>query len=90
VVVGRNAGRGTPIYSVDPFLSREFPVAHERMKLNLRVEAFNVLNHANFVTFNGTYGNTNTVAPITLGSPSYGVTAQLPPRSLQFSGKVSF
>jgi hypothetical protein len=88
--VGRNTGRGTPMYSVDPFLSRDFPLVHERVKLNLRAEAFNVLNHANFVTFNGTYGNTNTVAPVTLGSPSFGVTAQLPPRSLQFSGKVSF
>ena len=50
----------------------------------------NALNHANFVTFNGTYGSTNSVAPPTLGSPSFGVTAQLPARSLQFSAKVSF
>jgi hypothetical protein len=89
-VVGRNTGRGTPVYYVDPFLSREFPLYHERIKLDLRAEAFNVLNHANFVTFVGTYGNTNTVAPVTLGTPSFGVTAQLPARSLQFSGKVSF
>jgi hypothetical protein len=90
VVVGRNTGRGTPVYDVDPFISRAFPIFHERLKLDLRVEAFNALNHANFVTFNGVYGNTNTVAPATLGAPSYGVTAQLPARSLQFSGKFTF
>ena len=88
VVVGRNTGRGTPIYQVDPFVSRAFPILHERIKLDLRAEAFNALNHANFVSFNGTYGNG--AAPATLGSPSYGVTAQLPARSLQFSAKVSF
>ena len=90
VVVGRNTARGTPVYEVAPFVSRAFPILHERVKLDVRAEAFNVLNHANFVSFNGTYGNTNTVAPATLGTPAYGATAQLPARSLQFSGKVSF
>jgi Carboxypeptidase regulatory-like domain len=93
-VVGRNTGRGTPVYYVDPFVSRSFPLYRDRVKLDLRAEAFNVLNHANFVTFIGTYGNTVITAtnpvPATLGTPSFGVTAQLPARSLQFSGKVSF
>jgi hypothetical protein len=88
VLVGRNTGRGTPVYSLDPFLSREFHL-YERLRLDLRAEAFNALNHANFVSFNGTFG-TGTTAPATLGTPNYGVTAQLPARSLQFSGKVSF
>lgn len=90
VVVGRNTGRGTPIYQVDPFVSRVFPLFHERVKLDVRAEAFNALNHANFVSFVGTYGNTNTVAPATLGTPNTGVNSQLPARSLQFSGKVTF
>ena len=90
VVVGRNTGRGTPIYDVAPFISRAFPLYKERVKLDLRAEAFNVLNHANFVGFNGTYGNTNTVAPATLGSPGIGVTNQLPARYLQFLGKITF
>lgn len=89
VVAGRNTGRGTPLYEISPFLSRDFSVLNERAKVQLRVEAFNVLNHANFVGFNGTYGN-GASAPATLGTPLAGVTAQLPPRSLQFSGKVSF
>jgi hypothetical protein len=90
VVVGRNTGRGTPIYDVAPFISRTFPIYKERVKLDLRAEAYNILNHANFVGFNGTYGNTNTVAPATLGAPLVGVTAQLPPRSFQFLGKIIF
>jgi hypothetical protein len=88
VVVGRNTGRGTPVYYVDPFVERDFRI-FERVHLDLRAEAFNVLNHANFVAFNGTYGNTVT-PPATLGTPSTGITAQLPARELQFTAKVSF
>ena len=88
-VVGRNTGRGTPIYSVDPFLARTFPIYGERVHLNLRAEAFNVLNHANFVGFNSTYGNSAT-APATLGAPLAGITNQLPARELQFSAKLIF
>jgi len=87
-IVGRNTGRGTPVYYVDPFVERDFAI-FERVHLDLRAEAFNVLNHPNFVTFNGVYG-TGTTAPATLGSPSTGITAQLPARELQFSAKVSF
>jgi hypothetical protein len=87
-VVSRNAGRGRNIYSVDPFVSRVFPVYHDAVQLDLRVEAFNVLNHANFVGFNGTYGNG--AAPAALGVPLPGVTNQLPARQMQFSARVSF
>jgi len=88
-IVGRNTGRGTPVYYVDPFIERSFPLGTESVHLDLRAEAFNVNNHANFVTFNGTYG-TKTAAPATLGTPNAGVTAQLPPRELQFSARISF
>ena len=89
VVVGRNTGRGTPLYSFDPFLARDFAV-FERVHLNLRAEAFNVANHANYVTFNSTYGNT-AAAPATLGQPSgTGITGQLPAREMQFEARVSF
>ena len=88
VIVGRNTGRGTPVYYVDPFIERTFPI-YEALHLDLRAEAFNVLNHPNFVSFNGTYG-TGTVAPITLGAPNPGVTAQLPARELQFSARITF
>jgi hypothetical protein len=87
-VVGRNTGRGRNIYSVDPFISRMFPLFHEAIQLDLRAEAFNALNHANFVGFNGTYGNGP--APASLGAPLAGVTSQLSPRQMQFSARVSF
>ncbi len=88
-VVGRDTGRGTPIYSVDPFVARDFHLT-ETVSFNLRAEAFNALNHANYVSFISTYGNTAT-APATLGAPAgTGLTAQLPARQLQFSAKVAF
>jgi len=89
VVVGRNAGRGRPIYDVAPFLDRQFALGLERVRLNLRAEAFNVLNHANFIGYSGTYGNGATPG-LGFGSPLVGITNQLPARSLQFSAKVSF
>ena len=87
-VVGRNTGRGTPIYSLDPFLARDFAV-FERVHINLRAEAFNVANHANYVAFLNTYGNG--AAPSTLGQPSgTGINSQLPAREMQFEARVSF
>jgi hypothetical protein len=88
-VSGRNAGRGNGQYSVDPFVSRAFPLGRERVVLDLRAEAFNVFNHANFVGYSGTYGNDNTPG-VGFGAPLPGVTSQLPARLMQFSAKVSF
>jgi hypothetical protein len=89
VVVGRNTGHGRPIYDVSPFLERPFSLGRERVRLLLRAEAFNVLNHANFVGFSGTYGNGYTPGP-GFGSPLTGITNQLQARSLQFSAKLAF
>jgi Carboxypeptidase regulatory-like domain len=89
VVVGRNIGRGRPIYDVSPFIERAFVLWKERARLNLRLEAFNVLNHANFVGYSGTYGNGAT-AGAGFGAPLAGITNQLPARSLQFSVAVAF
>jgi len=88
-VIGRNAGRGGPIYSLDPCLSRAFPLAHDAVQVEVRAEAFNVLNRANFVGYSGTYGN-GTVPGAGFGSPTYGITSQLPARFIQFSAQVSF
>jgi hypothetical protein len=89
VVVGRNTGRGQPIYDVSPFLERPFSLYHERVLLHLRAEAFNVFNHANFVGYSGTYGNGATPGA-GFGQPTVGITSQLPARSFQFSGRVTF
>ena len=89
VVIGRNAGRGTSIYDIAPFLERAFALGSERVKFVARAEAFNLVNHPNFVGFSGTYGNGAT-AGVGFGAPLTGITNQLPARSFQFSAKVSF
>jgi hypothetical protein len=87
--VVRNTGRGRAIYEVSPFIERPFALGTERVQLNLRAEAFNVFNHANFVGFSGTYGNGATPG-LGFGTPLVGITNQLPARSLQFSAKLTF
>ena len=52
---GRNAYRGPKYLQVDSALSRIFPL-RERLALDLRFEAFNVLNHPNFATPGSTAG----------------------------------
>jgi hypothetical protein len=89
VVVGRNTGRGRAIYEVSAFLERSFSFHSEGWRLVLRAEAFNVLNHANFVGYSGTWGNANTPGP-GFGQPLAGITNQLPARSMQFSVKLAF
>ncbi len=51
---GRNAFRGPGLYNVDVSLSRSFPLRYGRLRfmgedgrLTIRVDAFNLLNHAN-------------------------------------------
>jgi hypothetical protein len=88
-VVSRNAARGKGEYSVDPFVSRAFPLYQDRVVVDLRAEAFNVLNHANFVGYSGTYGNGNTPG-VGFGVPLPGVTSQFPARSMQFAARLSF
>ena len=87
-VVGRNAGRGTAIYDVEPFVGKSVALG-ERVRANLRAEAFNVLNHRNVVGFSGTYGNGATPGP-GFGAPLAGVTNQLLPREMQFSAQIEF
>jgi hypothetical protein len=89
VVIGRNAGRGMPIYEVSPAVERPFAFWAERVRVTPRVEAFNVFNHPNFVGYSGTYGNGVVPGP-GFGAPLPGITNQLPARSLQFSIRVSF
>lgn len=89
VILGRNAGHGKPIYEVSPFVERAFPFG-ERIRVNLRAEAFNLLNHANFVGYNSVFGNGNTPGSPAFGTPNVGIAAQLPPRSFQFTARVSF
>jgi len=87
-VIGRDTGRGTAIYSVDPFIGKRITLT-ERLHANLRAEAFNVLNHRNVVGFSGTWGNGATPGP-GFGAPLAGATNQLPAREMQFSAQIEF
>ena len=88
-VVGRNAGRGTAIYDLEPFVGKRIQLGSDRIVAELRAEAFNLLNHRNLVGFSGTYGNGAAPGP-GFGQPLAGVTNQLYPREMQFSLRLSF
>jgi hypothetical protein len=88
VVMGRNTGRGTAIYSVDPFIGKRIALT-EKVHATLRAEAFNALNHRNAVGFSGTWGNGATPGN-GFGMPLAGVTNQLPAREMQFSAQIEF
>jgi hypothetical protein len=45
--IGKNAFRSPPFFQLDAQISRMFPI-HESLSLDLRLEAFNVLNHPDF------------------------------------------
>lgn len=89
VVVGRNTGRGRAVYDLSPFLERTFKMGRETRLLEFRGEAFNVLNHANFVGYSGTYGNGAAPAP-GFGQPLSGITNQLPARAFQLEARFLF
>jgi hypothetical protein len=65
---GAYAFRGPKYLQIDSALSRSFAL-HERLRLNFRLEAFNVLNHPNFATpeSSGYIGQ-----PTSLASPTFG------------------
>jgi hypothetical protein len=77
---GRNAYRGIPSYQFDGQVSRIFPI-HDSINLDLRLEAFNVLNHPNF-------SNPSASNPT---SSSFGyITGSSAARVFQGAVKVSF
>jgi len=68
-------------------IERPFRV-NEHLRIEPRIEVFNILNHANFVGYSGTYGN-GALPGLGFGQPLAGVTNQLPARSIQFALKVT-
>jgi hypothetical protein len=76
---GRNSARADAIYQLDMALSKSFTVWRES-RLELRLEAFNVLNKTNFRAANG---NRSAAA---FGT----ITATYDPRQLQLGVKFSF
>ena len=53
--LGRNALRGFPVYELDLSVARVFNVT-QAIKLQLRADAFNLLNHPNFADPSGSLG----------------------------------
>ena len=81
-------GRGTPVYDVALFAEHDFVVS-EKVRLGLRAESFNTLNHANVVGRNAVWGNSNT--PITsFGQALGGMSNVDPGRQFQFSLRARF
>jgi hypothetical protein len=93
--VGRNTGIGEPFYQVDMRLARRFVIT-EGKYVELTFEAFNLLNHTNFIGINNVIGNT----ALTDGRPHgtstrvstqpFGFTAAAPARQLQFGARFNF
>jgi hypothetical protein len=82
--VDRNSLRGLPVERLDANLAKVFTV-HERFRITPAVEAFNLLNHANYGSYNGV------ISLPSYGSPTStsGVLAFYA-RQLQFSARLDF
>jgi hypothetical protein len=83
--VSRNAYRGKPQYTFDAQISRIFPI-HERLALDLRLEAFNVLNHPNFKLPSASNPGTATAPNTTFGQ----ISGANDPRIFQAAAKITF
>ena len=77
--VGRNAYRGPKYIEIDSSLSRSFPLP-EKLRLDLRLEAFNVLNHPNLGNPSGALNAT------TFGQ----ISSSAAPRIFQGAVKIIF
>jgi hypothetical protein len=81
---GRNSLRFDPGYNTDIGLHKQFALHPESVKFDFRFEAFNVFNLTNYGFPSSSYATNST---------SFGVVAAgstLPPRILQFAGKIIF
>lgn len=88
--LGRNALVGPGAVNVDFSLSRTFHF-RERWGLEARAEAFNVINHPNFVGTNPTVRPAQTGLSTSLNSSTFGVIQSAnDPRILQFAMKLHF
>lgn len=76
---GRSSAPGPGKFNVDVAIHRDFRLPHEEV-LQIRMEAFNALNHGEFAMPNGTWG------AAAFGS----ITGALYSRQIQFVGKWKF
>ena len=93
----RNFLRGFGAWQMNIAIRREFPI-HESLKLQFRIEAFNVFNHPNFGTINSNYcsgagcsfGQATSTLATSLGSILSPLYQMGGPRSMQFALKLLF
>jgi hypothetical protein len=79
--VSRNSLRSYAYYNTDLGLHKQFPLVTERVKLDLRAEAFNILNHTNWQAPDSNISDGTSFGTITTAFPS---------RQLQFAAKILF
>ena len=91
--LGRNVLRGFPAYQVDVSLRRTFDIT-ETVNFQLRVDAFNIFNRANFANPTGVLSNANFGRSTQLLGANLGSLSSLyqigGPRSFQLSAKLRF
>jgi hypothetical protein len=77
--VGRNTLMGAGLTNIDATIARTFHIV-ERLKLQFRVEVFNLANHSNY----------NLIGRV-VNDPTFGIVQnQLPPRQIQLGMKAEF
>jgi len=87
VFINRNAGSGFDFFSLGARISRSFQL-RERLRMEALAEAFNLTNHVNGVSLNGTFGTgVYSTSPL----PAFKqITAVGDPRSIQFALRFKF
>jgi outer membrane receptor protein involved in Fe transport len=88
VGLARNSFRTPAQAAFDASLAKRFTL-REGVRLELRGEVFNLLNHSNFIKLNNVYGNATTPDPKFL-APLAGVQNSDPGRQFQFGARLSF
>jgi hypothetical protein len=88
VVTGRASFRGTPVRETSLFAEGRITL-RSKGALALRVEGFNVFNHANILGRIGTYGDLAAPSPA-FGTPSTGLANLDPARMIQFQARMSW
>jgi hypothetical protein len=88
VRLGRNSFFAPAQRTMDVSLARQFTL-HDRLGLDLRAQAFNVLNSRNLIVVNNSYGNG--AAPIaSFLAPEAGITNSDPSRQLKGVARIRF
>jgi hypothetical protein len=85
----RNCINGPGFFDLDYSLGKETKIG-ERLSALLRVEAFNIINHTNFVQQPGTVGSLDASWQVLNGEPGVITTTQNSSRQIQVSLRLQF